>query len=142
MRGGISSWRVDEAHSITGSFAEMLSETRKYRLGTTLALQYLDQLDPAFRAALLGNIGTIMAFRTGAEDAAYLSREFYPVFREADFVNLPKYHIYLKLLIDGVPSQGFSATTLPVHFPKTGNRQRVIDSSRRRYGRLLRGSAE
>jgi hypothetical protein len=111
-------------------------------LSTALALQYLDQLDPAFRAALLGNIGTIISFRTGAEDAAYLSREFYPVFREADFVNLPKYHMYLKLLIDGVLSQGFSATTLPFAFPKTGNRERVIESSRRQYGCSLLGSTE
>jgi len=75
-------------------------------------------------------------FRTGAEDAAYLAREFYPVFDEADFVNLPQYHIYLKLLIDGVPSKGFSAVTLPTVGEKTGNAERVVALSRDRYGRL------
>jgi hypothetical protein len=74
---------VDEAHSIaTASFADMLSETRKYRLNLTLAHQYLDQLDPALRAAVLGNVGTLIAFRTGAEDAVYLAREFYSALGE------------------------------------------------------------
>ncbi len=82
-------------------------------------------------------MGTIIAFRTGAEDAEYLAREFYPVFAEADFVNLPKYHMYLKLLIDGVPSQGFSAVTMPLSYPMTGNKEEVIERSRERYGRAV-----
>jgi len=128
---------VDEAHSIaTESFADMLSETRKYRLNLTLAHQYLEQLEPPLRSAILGNVGTLMTFRTGAEDAEYLAREFYPVCKEEDFVNLPKYHVYLKLLIDGVPSQGFSAVTLPLQGEKTANRARVIAYSRARYGRV------
>jgi hypothetical protein len=127
---------VDEAHSMTtASLADMLSETRKYRLNLTLTHQYLEQLDPGLRAAVLGNVGTLMAFRTGAEDAGYLAREFYPVFKEEDFVNLPQYHVYLKLLIDGVPSPGFSAVTLPLAWEKTGNTQQVIEASRARYGR-------
>jgi hypothetical protein len=125
---------VDEAHA-SASFAEMLAEARKYRLNLTLVHQYLDQLDPAIRTAVLGNIGTLITFRTGAEDAVYLAREFYPVFAEADFVNLPQYHIYLKLLIDGVPSNGFSAVTLPIIGEKTGNAEQVIALSRMRYGR-------
>ncbi len=129
---------VDEAHA-SASFAEMLAEARKYRLNLTLAHQYLDQLDPALRTAVLGNVGTLMTFRTGAEDAAYLAREFYPVFDEADFVNLPQYHIYLKLLIDGVPSKGFSAVTLPPVGEKTGNAERVVALSRVRYGREAKG---
>ncbi len=130
---------VDEAHSIaTASFTDMLSETRKYRLNLTLAHQYLDQLEPSLRAAILGNVGTLITFRAGAEDAAYLAREFYPVFTEVDFVNLPKYHVYLKLLIDGVPSQGFSAVTLPLYAEKTGNKARVIEASRTRYGQPAR----
>ena len=125
---------VDEAHA-SASFAEMLAEARKYRLNLTLAHQYLDQLDPDLRTAVLGNVGTLMTFRTGAEDAAYLAREFYPVFDEADFVNLAQYHMYLKLLIDGVPSRGFSAVTLPMVSEKTGNTERVIAVSRLQYGR-------
>ena len=127
---------VDEAHSIaTASFADMLSETRKYRLNLTLAHQYLEQLAPELLAAVLGNVGTLITFRTGAADAEYLAREFYPVFTEEDLVNLPKYHVCLKLLIDGVPSQGFSAVTLPLLGEKTVNKARVIEMSRARYGR-------
>jgi hypothetical protein len=127
---------VDETHSIaTENFADILSETRKYRLNLTLANQYLEQLDPPLRAAVLGNVGTLIVFRTGAEDAAYLAREFYPDMTEVDFVKLPQYHIYLKLLVDGVPSSGFSATTLPMVGGKTANTQRVIELSRARYGR-------
>jgi hypothetical protein len=113
----------------------MLSEIRKYRLNLTLAHQYLGQLDPELLAAVLGNVGTLITLRTGAADAAYLARELYPVFTEADLVNLPKYHICLKLLIDGVHSQGFSAATLPLVEEKTLNKARVIEMSRARYGR-------
>ncbi len=128
---------MDEPESITGSFANILSEARKYRLNSTLAFQYFDQLHTAFRSAVLGNVGTIIAFRTGALDAEYLAREFYPVFGEADFVNLPKYHMYLKLLIDGMPSQGFSAVTMPLSYPMTGNKVVVVKRSRERYGRAV-----
>lgn len=113
----------------------MLAETRKYRLNLTLSHQYLAQLELPLRSAVLGNVGTLITFRTGAEDAAYLAREFYPVFTEVDFVNLPQYHIYLKLLIDGVPSKGFSAVTLPCQGTKTGNTAQIIELSRTRYGR-------
>jgi hypothetical protein len=92
-------------------------------------------LEPSLRSAILGNVGTLIIFRTGAEDAEYLARESYPVFNEADLVNLPQYHIYLKLLIDGVPSTGFSAVTLSLRGKKTENRGRVIEQSRTRYGR-------
>ena len=132
---------VDEAHSIaTASFADMLSETRKYRLNLTLAHQFLEQLAPELLAAVLGNVGTLITFRTGAADAEYLAREFYPVFTEEDFVNLPQYHVCLKLLIDGVPSQGFSAVTLPLLGEKTANKARVIAMSRAQYGRSPRES--
>ena len=124
----------------TASFGDMLSEVRKYHVNLTLAHQYMEQLDPAIRSAVLGNVGTLIAFRVGAEDAKYLAREFYPVFTEADFVNLPQYHIYLKLLIDGVPSPGFSAVTLPVQQEKTNNRTQIIQRSRKQYGRTLNGS--
>jgi hypothetical protein len=90
----------------------MLSELRKYRVGMTLAHQYLHQLDPDIRHAVLGNAGTLISFRLGAEDAAIIAREFEPKFAGVDVLNLPNYHIYLKLLIDGEPSKSFSAVTL------------------------------
>ena len=103
---------VDEFQSFTTlALANMLSEMRKYRLGFTVAHQYLHQLEPDVRHAVLGNAGTIISFRVGAEDAPYLAREFTEVFDETDLVQLPNYHIYLKLMIDGTPSMPFSAVT-------------------------------
>lgn len=118
----------------------MLAETRRYRLNLTLAHQYIDQLDEGLRSAILGNVGTLIAFRTGAEDAAYVAREFEPVFSATDFVNLPQYHVYLKLLIDGIPSKGFSAVTLPQIGGKTANRDTVIERSRIRYGQQMQST--
>jgi len=105
---------VDEFQSFTTlALANMLSEMRKYRLGFTVAHQYLHQLEPDVRHAVLGNAGTIISFRVGAEDSPYLAREFHEVFEEIDLLQLPNHRIYLKLMIDGTPSMPFSAVTLP-----------------------------
>jgi hypothetical protein len=104
---------VDEFQSFTTlSFVNMLSELRKYGLGLTLANQHLHQLDPDIRHAVLGNAGTLIAFRLGPEDAIILAREFQPTFGVEDLLNLPNRHFYLKLMIDGTPSRPFSARTL------------------------------
>lgn len=104
---------IDEFQSFTTlALANMLSELRKYRVGFTVAHQYLHQLEPDVRHAVLGNAGTIISFRVGAEDAPYLAREFQPRFEEIDLLQLPNRHIYLKLMIDGMPSKPFSAVTL------------------------------
>lgn len=106
---------LDEFQTMgTRSLANMLSELRKYRVNLILANQYFAQLDPAVRDAVLGNAGTIIAFRVGAPDAALLSREMMPKFSPEDFVNLPNYHIYLRLMIDGQVSKAFSAETIRV----------------------------
>jgi hypothetical protein len=105
---------VDEFQSFTTlALANMLSEMRKYRLGFTVAHQYQHQLTPDIRHAVLGNAGTLISFRVGAEDAPYLAREFSGVFEEIDLIQLPNHRIYLKLMIDGMPSLPFSAATLP-----------------------------
>ena len=80
--------------------------------GKADSYQYLTQLDPQVRDAILGNTGTIISFRLGLTDAEMLSGEFYPFFSATDLINLPNYHIYLKLMIDGVVSQPFSGETL------------------------------
>ncbi|MGY4197862.1 type IV secretory system conjugative DNA transfer family protein [Bradyrhizobium sp. USDA 4520] len=104
---------VDEFQNFTTlAMADMFSELRKYRVGFTVAHQYLHQLEPDVRHAVLGNAGTIISFRVGSEDAPYLAREFQGRFDEIDLLQLPNYRIYLKLMIDGVPSAAFSATTL------------------------------
>lgn len=106
---------IDEAHTfISGSFATMLSEVRKYGVGLFLTHQYLEQLPEYMRSAVLGNVGTIIAFRLGTADAEVMAKEFYPVFSQSDFVNLPKHCVYLRLSIDGTASRPFSAKTVPL----------------------------
>ncbi len=104
---------VDEFQSFaTASFVDILSEARKYRLNLIMSNQYLEQIEEDIRTAVLGNAGTLVSFRVGAEDAKCLAEEFYPVFGREDLVNLPAYNIYLKLMIDGKISEPFSARTL------------------------------
>jgi type IV secretory pathway TraG/TraD family ATPase VirD4 len=104
---------VDEFQSFTTlAFVNMMAELRKYGLGLTFAHQHFHQLEADVRHAVLGNVGTLVAFRVGAEDAPYLAREFQPTFGVVDLINLPNRHFYLKLMIDGTPSQPFSARTL------------------------------
>ncbi len=104
---------VDEFQSFTTmALANMLSELRKYRVGFTIGHQYLHQLDSDIQHAVLGNAGTIISFRVGAEDAPYLAREFVGEFEEIDLIQLPSHRIYLKLMVDGSPSKPFSAVTL------------------------------
>lgn len=127
---------VDEFHDfVTLSFADILSASRKYGLNLVLAHQHLTQLDEKLRGAILGNAGTIISFRVGVEDAELLAKEFFPVFDESDLVNLPNHHIYVKLLIDGAPSQPFSAFTLSPQSKNTSHKQEIIDHSRRQYAK-------
>lgn len=105
---------LDEFHNFTTqSLMFMLSELRKYRLSLVLAHQYLTQLTPNIRDAILGNVGTIIVFRIGAADAEYIALEFAPEYKITDFTALPNFHIYLKMMIDGKISRPFSAMTLP-----------------------------
>lgn len=104
---------IDEFQTFTTlSLANMLAELRKYRVGFTIAHQYLYQLEPDIRHAVLGNAGTLISFRVGGEDAPYLVREFRDEFTELDLQQLPNYNIYISLMIDAAPSKPFSATTL------------------------------
>ena len=127
---------VDEFQNFaTESFTNILSEARKYRLSLILGHQYITQMEEPVRDAVFGNMGTIISFRVGAEDAEYLEKEFAPEFLAADLVNLPKYNIYLKLMIDGVAGSAFSAETLmPFVKLDKSNREKIINVSRERYG--------
>jgi type IV secretory pathway TraG/TraD family ATPase VirD4 len=103
---------VDEFQSFTTlALVNMFSELRKYRVGFTVAHQYLHQLEPDIRHAVQGNAGTIISFRIGAEDASYIFEEFHEHYDKLNFLQLPNYRIYLKLMIDGTPSKPFSAIT-------------------------------
>lgn len=123
---------VDEFQSFANkSFADILSEARKYKLNLTITHQYIEQMEEEVRDAVFGNVGTMVTFRVGAFDAEVLEKEFAPQFTAEDLVNLGIYQIYLKLMIDGVGSQPFSATTLPpIERPVVSLREQVITSSR------------
>ncbi|MBL7058291.1 TraM recognition domain-containing protein, partial [Patescibacteria group bacterium] len=127
---------VDEFQNFaTESFANILSEARKYRLNLIMAHQYIEQLDEKVRDAVFGNVGSFIVCRVGAADAESLAPEFIPTFTEEDIVNIPKYEFYCKLMIDGIASEPFSARGLP---PKskseeTGNVQKIITASREKY---------
>ncbi|MFH1473039.1 MAG: DUF87 domain-containing protein [bacterium] len=128
---------VDEFQSFANeSFADILSEARKYKLNLTMAHQYIEQMSEEVRAAVFGNVGTMIAFRVGAYDAEVLEKEFAPTFTAEDLVNLGSYQIYLKLMIDGVSSQPFSASSLPpIEKPEVSLVEEIITSSRRLYAK-------
>ena len=126
---------VDEFQNFaTTSFVNVLSEARKYRLALTLGHQYITQMEEEVRDAVFGNVGTIISFRVGAEDAEWLEREFTPEFLATDLVNLGKYDIYLRLMIDGLAGRPFSAQTLqPWPRIEDSNAEKIIRASRERY---------
>ena len=126
---------VDEFQNFaTASFANILSEARKYHLSLMVAHQYVKQLDETVADAIFGNVGTIVAFRVGAEDAELLEKELSPEFMATDIVNLGKRQIYLKLMIDGVASRAFSARTMDtIQRLPVSNRERIIAASREQF---------
>ncbi len=127
---------VDEFQNFsTESFANILSEARKYRLNLTLAHQYIEQLDEKVAAAVFGNVGTMVTFRIGAEDAEFLEKEFMPDFTANDLVNLSNREMYVKLMIDGITTNPFSARSAD-SYPKPPHRLKdaIIENSRLRYG--------
>ncbi|MCX6730107.1 MAG: TraM recognition domain-containing protein, partial [Candidatus Portnoybacteria bacterium] len=126
----------------TDAFATTLSEARKYKLCLILAHQYVAQLESMgdkgrntkVRDAIFGNVGTIISFRVGADDAEFLEKEFLPAFTIDDLVNIPNYNIYLKLMINGFASRAFSASTLQIPpVPDKSYKDTAIKISRERY---------
>ncbi len=126
---------VDEFQSFANStFANILSEARKYHLNLVIAHQYIEQMEEDVRNAVFGNVGTTIAFRVGPFDAEVLETVFTPRFTAADLVNLGFAQIYLTLMIDGIGSQPFSAVTLPpVERPHVSCRDMVLAASRKNY---------
>lgn len=126
---------VDEFQNFASeAFEGILSEARKYHLSLVLAHQYIEQMEEEIRAAVFGNIGTLVVFRVGAADAEYMEKEFTPNFLLEDLVNLGKHHIIVRLMIDGVTSVPFSATTLPPLEPTHESyRARILAMSREQW---------
>ncbi|MDD5341530.1 MAG: type IV secretion system DNA-binding domain-containing protein [Patescibacteria group bacterium] len=130
---------VDEFQNFaTDSFADILSEARKYHLCLNIAHQYIEQLGEVVQPAVFGNVGTLINFRVGAADAEFLEKEYAPDLVQEDLVNLPKYEYYTKLMIDGIASEPFSARGLPPIFRGSmGYEEKVIKVSRERYSKPL-----
>ncbi|MCL5774593.1 MAG: type IV secretion system DNA-binding domain-containing protein [Patescibacteria group bacterium] len=138
---------VDEFQNfITDAFSSILSEARKYKLNLIIAHQYLGQLEGQagaqgagskdLRDAVFGNVGTMVVFRTGAEDAEVLAKEFSPTFNEFDLVNIERFNAYVKLMIKGTASKPFNMATLPL--PKNANPEMadaIRQLSRLKHGR-------
>ena len=142
---------VDEFQSVVNdSFRNILSEARKYKLSLTIAHQYIEQVEEEIRAAVFGNVGTTITFRVGPFDAETLKTIFEPTFYAEDLVNLGFAQIYLTLMIDGIGSKPFSATTLPpVEDPPESYMKRIVESSRRQFShsradieKMIRGTDE
>lgn len=129
---------VDEFQNFaTNSFIKILSEARKYRLNIMLANQYMAQIPEDVQKAILGNAGTIACFALGASDSEILHREFAEVFSQNDLVNLSKYQIAIKMMIDGQTSRPFVANTLPLPISRNQNKEKVIQVSRSRWARKI-----
>lgn len=128
---------VDEFQNFANeSFASILSEARKYNLALTVAHQYIEQMQDEVKAAVFGNIGTMVVFRVGATDAEIFEKEFAPYFTMDDIVNLSAYQVYLRLMIDGVGSNPFSAHMLPpIQKPSISHEQAVIAYTRTTYAK-------
>ncbi len=127
---------VDEFQNFTtDTFASLLSESRKYGLGMHLTNQYLSQLPENIKDSVLGNVGTLISFEVGADDAKILSREFAPV-TELDFMGLPRFNFFIKLMIDGKTSEAFSGISLPPEeAPQNRSmRSKVLTLNRLAYG--------
>lgn len=131
---------VDEFQNFaTDSFATILSEARKYRLNLTMANQYVEQMSEEVQAAIFGNVGSMIACQVGAEDAEIFSKQFAERILPVDIINLPKYKCYVRLMIDGVSSNVFSANTLPPPKRKDNiayaDAENIVKVSRERYSK-------
>ncbi|MCF7865676.1 MAG: type IV secretory system conjugative DNA transfer family protein [Candidatus Pacebacteria bacterium] len=128
---------VDEFQSFANeSFADILSEARKYKLSLSIAHQYIEQMTEEVRAAVFGNVGTMVTYRVGAYDAEILEKEFAPHFLAEDIVALQKYQMYLKLMIDGVTSPPFSAAGMaPIPRSEINYTNDILASSRALYAK-------
>ncbi len=125
---------VDEFQNFaTETFAEILSEARKYRLNLTLAHQYMGQLSPTVRQTVFGNVGSMISFRVGAEDAVILAEEYNPIFKERDIINLGVREFYIKMSVGGELREAFSGRTLDAPHLTEDHTKEIIAASRRKY---------
>ena len=127
---------IDEFQNFaTDSIATILSEARKYRLDLTLAHQFIAQLPDKIRDAVFGNVGSLISFRVGSKDAEFLVKQFEPVFKEQDLINIDNFQAYVKLLINGETTKPFNARMVKADPPDREMARGFKEFSRQRYGR-------
>lgn len=127
---------VDEMHSFVSlSFTDILAEARKYKLSLFLTHQYAGQVHEKILSAIIGNVGTLICFRVGSEDALKLKYEFAPLFSETDLIALPRFTMYIKLMIEGATSKPFSAKTIALKETIQSYKQEIIQTSRKLFSR-------
>lgn len=135
---------VDEFQNFaTPDFAQILSEARKYRLSLTVANQFISQIDDEIKGAIFGNVGTIMSYRVGVDDAGYLAKQYTPIFNEEDLQNIERYHLYMKTLVDNEPVPAFSVDLSKTKEEMVAGKnpqvaEIVKEMSRLKYGRDLK----
>jgi hypothetical protein len=127
---------MDEFQNFTTQSIETaLSEARKYRLCLTIAHQFIGQLPEKIRDAVFGNVGSLVSFRIGADDAEYIVKQFAPVFDENDLINIDNYNAYVKLLIKGATTQAFNILTYPPAKGVSEMAQNIRQLSRFKFGK-------
>jgi len=130
---------VDEFQNFaTDTFDEILSEARKYRLNLTIAHQFLGQLSAKIRTTVFGNVGSLVTFRVGGEDAKILEGEYNPRVKERDIINLGVRDFYCKMSVNGEQREAFSGRSMDVKFPKENYTKECIEYSREHYCRPLK----
>ena len=126
---------IDEFQNFTTeSIATILSEARKYRLNLVMAHQFIGQLTEKIRDAVFGNVGSVVSFRVGADDAEFLEKQFTPIFSKQDLINIDNFNAYVKLLIRGQTAAPFNIKTLPAPPRDAALAQTIRELSRRAYG--------
>lgn len=127
---------IDEFQNVsTPAIASILSEARKYKLSLTMAHQFIAQLDDKIKDAVFGNVGSIVSFRVGSDDAQFLEQQFSPVFTAKDLMNVPNYNAFTRMLSNGVPTKPFSFATMPPIKSERSRAERIIEASAMRHGR-------
>ncbi|QQR83274.1 type IV secretory system conjugative DNA transfer family protein [Candidatus Peregrinibacteria bacterium] len=125
---------IDEFQNFaTDTFAEILSEARKYRLNLTIAHQYMGQLLPVVQKTVFGNVGSIVSFRVGSDDAGILAQEYNPIFKERDIINLGVREFYAKMSVNGEIREAFSARTLDAPKVEQDYTDQIVAQSREKY---------
>jgi len=127
---------VDEFQNFaTDTFYEILSEARKYHLNLTIAHQYMGQLSSRIRQTVFGNIGSLVSFRVGAEDAGVLEKEYEPIFKERDIINLGVREFYTKMSVKGEIREAFSGRTVDVPRVTDDHSREIVETSRKKFCR-------